>query len=64
MVISLRAARVNAELTQEDVAKILNVSKTTIVNYETYRQSPNAVRAKELAKLYGVGVDNIRWAKK
>lgn len=32
--ISLTAARVNAEMTQKDVAKALKVSKQTIVNWE------------------------------
>ena len=32
--IKLKAARVNAELTQEDVAKALHRNKQTIVNWE------------------------------
>lgn len=32
--ISLAAARVNAKMTQEDVAREMHVSKNTIVNWE------------------------------
>lgn len=32
--ITLASARVNAGMTQEDVAKIMHVSKQTIVNWE------------------------------
>lgn len=32
--ISLAAARVNAEMTQEEVAKAMKVSKATIINWE------------------------------
>ena len=35
--ISLAAARVNAEMTQEDVAKEMHVSKNTVVNWEKDR---------------------------
>lgn len=62
MAIQLKAARVNANLTQEDVAKLLCVSKNTIVNYEKYTRKPSVERAKELAKLYGMSVDDIIWS--
>lgn len=61
MAISLKAARVNANLTQAEVANLLNISKSTINNYENYKKSPNVTRAKELAKLYGMEVDDIIW---
>ena len=35
--ISLASARINAELTQEDVARKMHVSKNTIVNWEKGR---------------------------
>ena len=61
MAISLKAARVNANLTQADVAKELKISKSTVNNYAQYRKSPDVVRAKQLAKLFGMGVDEIIW---
>ena len=39
--ISLAAARVNAEMTQEDVAKEMHVSKNTVLNWEKGKVIPN-----------------------
>lgn len=62
MAIQLKAARVNANLTQEEVAKKLRISKNSICNYERYTSKPSVERAKELAKLYGLTVDDIIWS--
>ena len=62
MAIKLKAARVNADLTQDDVAKALCISKNTIINYEKYKRKPSVERARELAKLYGMSVDDIVWS--
>lgn len=63
MAIHLNAARVNARMTQEEVAKRLKVSKNTIANYESYKKTPTVQRAKELAKLFNMSVDEIIWSK-
>ena len=39
--ISLAAARVNAEMTQEDVAREMHVSKNTVVNWEKGKSEPS-----------------------
>lgn len=62
MAIHLKAARVNAGLTQEEVAEKLGKSKSTIVNYELYRSMPDIETAQKLAELYGMSVDNIIWS--
>ena len=62
MAISLKAARVNAGLTQSFVCDALNISKTTITNYELYRTKPDIETAKKLAELYGMTVDDIIWS--
>lgn len=62
MAIQLKAARVNANLTQEAVAKELNISKNSIVNYETYKSKPSVELAKKFANLYGMKVDDIIWS--
>jgi DNA-binding XRE family transcriptional regulator len=59
MRISLRAARVNAGLTQDEVARQVNKSKNTIVSYEKGRSMPDIETGKALAKLYGMSVDDI-----
>jgi DNA-binding XRE family transcriptional regulator len=59
MKITIKAARVNAGLTQDAVAKKLKKSKNTIVNYENGRSVPDIETGKELAKLYGLSVDDL-----
>ncbi|MCD8149117.1 MAG: helix-turn-helix transcriptional regulator [Clostridiales bacterium] len=57
--ISLAAARVNAGLTQEDVAREMHVGKQTIVNWEKGKASPSFASLQMLAVLYSIPVDNI-----
>lgn len=59
MGMSLKAARVNAGLTQKEAAKALNISKNTIANYEKYRTKPDIDTAKNMAELYRVSIDDI-----
>lgn len=58
--ISLAAARVNAGLTQDDVAEKLHVSKQTVVNWEKGKSTPNFATLNELARLYNIPLENIR----
>lgn len=57
--ISLASARVNANLTQEDVAKRMGVSKVTIINWEKGRVVPGIPEIEMLSKIYGIPQDNI-----
>lgn len=57
--ITLRAARVNAGLTQEEVAKKLHVNKQTIVNWENNLSEPKISQARALCDLYGISINNI-----
>lgn len=57
--ISLAAARVNAGLTQSEVAKIMHVSPNTLVSWEKKKSEPSVSQGRALAKLYGVSLDNI-----
>lgn len=61
MAISIKAARVNAGMTQEEVAKELGKSKNTIVSYESYTTFPDILTAKAMAKLFNMSVDDINW---
>lgn len=56
---TLKAARVNAGLTQADVVAKTGINKGTLVNYEKYRTIPNIEVAKTLAALYGLSVNDI-----
>jgi transcriptional regulator with XRE-family HTH domain len=57
--ISLAAARVNAKLTQEEVAKRLGVSKYTVGSWERGGTEPSVGRMMELCKIYNVPLDCI-----
>lgn len=58
--ISLAAARVNANLTQRDVSKLMGVTTNTIVNWEAGRSEPTVSQARELSELYNMPLDNIK----
>lgn len=57
--ISLAAARVNAELTQEQVAEKMGITKGTIINWEKGRIIPKIPEMEMLSKIYDIPVDNI-----
>lgn len=50
--ITLAAARVNAGLTQDDVAKKLHISKNTVVSWEKGDTEPEISQARELSTLF------------
>lgn len=62
--ISLAAARVNAGLTQEAVAKALNVGKQTIVSWEKGNSEPKMSQSRQLSELYKMPLDYIFCPKK
>lgn len=59
MKVSLQAARVNANLTQDDVAKAIGKSKTTIVSWEKGRTEIDKANFEALCRLYKCSVDDI-----
>ena len=59
MAITLRAARVNAGLTQNEAAKKLGITRGTLASYEKYKTKPDIDRAKKIATLYGTTVNGI-----
>ncbi len=63
MAISLKAARVNAGLTQHEAAKKLHISKATLASYEAGRTLPSIEMAQKIAKLYQMDINNIFFAK-
>lgn len=57
--ISLAAARVNAGLTQVEVAKDLRISKKTLINWEKGKATPSFPTIKALSNLYKMPIKNI-----
>lgn len=57
--ISLAAARVNAGMTQEEVAKKMQVSKNTIINWEKSLAEPKVSQALRLSELYKMPLESI-----
>ena len=57
--VSLAAARVNANLTQDDVARELHVGKQTIVNWEKGKTEPSISQGMALSALYKMPLDYI-----
>lgn len=57
--ISLAAARVNAGLTQGDVAEKMHVSRQTIVNWEKGKVVPGIPEMQMLSNIYKIPQDNI-----
>ncbi len=57
--ISLAAARVNADMTQSEVAEKMHISKQTIVNWEKGKIIPGAAQLYFLCTLYKFPVENI-----
>ena len=58
--ISLAAARINAGLTQSDVAGIMKLNKQTIVNWEKGKIIPKYAQLEMLSRTYNIPIDNIR----
>lgn len=59
--ISLAAARVNAGLTQKQVANALNISNKTICSWENGDSFPDALQISKICDLYGIPYDNINF---
>lgn len=55
--ISLAAARVNANMTQADVAKALKVSNKSVINWEKGEVNPSYVTLRCLSDLYGIPIE-------
>lgn len=61
MQISMAAARVNAGLTQKEVAAAANITVATLSAWENGRLSPPVAKAQKLCELYNRTLDDIEW---
>lgn len=65
MAIRLKAARVNANLTQEEVIDKLyrytgsRIAKSTLISWEQYKTFPQVPQFKALCDIYGLSMDDI-----
>ena len=57
--ISLAAARVNAGLTQKEVAEKMHISKQTLVNWEKGTTYPKPAYFEMLCRIYNIDRENI-----
>ena len=57
--ITLAAARVNAGLTQAEVAEKMHINKQTIVNWEKGKITPKPAQFEMMCNIYNIGKDYI-----
>lgn len=59
MSITLKAARVNKNLTQKQAGELIGVSPETIGSWETGKRSPNLDKIPAILKTYEVSFDDL-----
>ena len=55
----IKEFRIRQELTQEDLAKQVNVRRETIVFLEKNKYNPSLRLAYDLAKVFGVSIEDL-----
>lgn len=58
---SLKAIRINLDLTLEEASKMIGVSKYTLYNYEHYKTIPDNEVIKRIMEAYNVSYNEIRF---
>lgn len=61
MKISLKAARINQNLSRSEAAEKLGVSAETIKNWERFRTYPNAIQISKIEEVYQVTYDELNF---
>lgn len=59
MAMTLKAARINLNLKQEDAAKMLGITQDTLSNWENGKTFPNVPQIKRIEELYGLPYSEI-----
>ena len=57
--IQIRAARVNAGLTQVDAAKLLDISVNTLIKWESRPELIPAYKQRAISETYQIPIDNL-----
>lgn len=60
--ITLKAARVNANLSQPEAAAKIGVSVSTLRNWEAGKTFPNQPKIEKMCELYGIPFDILFFA--
>lgn len=55
--ISLKAARVNAKLSQQAAADLIGVAVSTLRNWEAGKTFPNKPKIDKICEVYGISFD-------
>lgn len=61
--LSLAAARVNAEMTQKEAAKLLGINVSTLQNYENGKTCPSWEMVHRMESLYRIPMDFLNFQK-
>lgn len=59
MKVTLKAARTNVGLTQQEAADKIGVTVDTMSNWERAKSFPNALQIRRIEEVYGVPYDNL-----
>jgi len=59
MKISLKAARVNVEMTQTDMAKAIGVDISTICSWESGKTEPSASQLRKISEITHIPMDYL-----
>ena len=62
--LSLKAARVNAELSRSEVERETGITAGMLARYESGKSEPPATAIQKLCLLYGIGIERLRFGKK
>ncbi len=62
--VSLKAKRIDLELSIEEASKLIGISKYSLYNYENNRTVPSVEIARQIAKAYNVDIDDLRFGKR
>lgn len=60
--ITLKAARVNANLSQQEAARRIGVAASTLRNWEAGKTFPNQPKIEKICEVYGIPFDILFFA--
>jgi transcriptional regulator with XRE-family HTH domain len=60
--ITLKAARVNANLSQQEAARRIGVAASTLRNWESGKTFPNQPKIEKMCEVYGISFDVLFFA--